>query len=196
MDIVLEKLGKSFNGKLVFENLSLTFAEGRTSCLTGPSGCGKTTVLDIIAGISPADSGRVLGTEGRKMAYVFQEPRLLPWKTVLQNVEFVLPPEMSPEEKERRGMECLAIVELEAEASEFPAELSRGMAQRVSLARALAADADILLLDEPFSGIDAALKERISARLGHIWSERRTTVILVSHSEEDAGGADVSFRLR
>lgn len=186
MDIVLAEINKSFGNVKVLDNLNLLFPAGRASCITGPSGCGKTTVLNIVAGVQAPDSGSVLGAEGIKKAYVFQEPRLLPWKTVLQNVEFVLPEKWNPKRKKERAMECLGTVELEQDAFKLPPELSRGMAQRCSLARALAADAPIVLLDEPFSGLDAALKERIARRLQLIWSERNTTVVMASHSEDEA----------
>lgn len=181
---MLENICRSFGSRKVLDGFSRCFEEGRVNVLTGPSGWGKTTLLNIIAGILKPDSGSVSGTEGRKMAYVFQTPDLLPWKTVLANVEFVLPKGMAAEEKSRRAMECLEIVELADRAESLPAELSLGMAMRVSLARALAADSDILLLDEPFSGIDPALKERLLDRLQRLWAARGTTVVLVSHSKE------------
>lgn len=186
MDIILENISKSFGEEKVLDNLSLTFPDGGTSYLKGPSGRGKTTLLNIIAGLTAPDSGKIHGTGGRKMAYVFQEPRLIPHMTVLQNVEFVLPEDISPDERHDRAMACLETVELAADASKLPASLSGGMTQRVSLARALAADADIILLDEAFSALDSELKERLFPRLNGIFSKRGCTVIIATHSEDAA----------
>lgn len=193
MEIVLEKVSKSFDGKQKLAETSLSFAEGSVTCLTGPSGCGKTTLLNIIAGILTPDCGTVSGIGGRTMAYAFQEPRLLPWKSVSDNIDFVLKEKFSPEERKRRISEWLSAVHLENDAEMLPAQLSGGMAQRASLARALALEADILLLDEPFTGIDEAVKSDIVTILKEFWKTAGTTVILVSHdlSEASALGANI-----
>lgn len=185
MDIILKDICKSFGGKEVLKNFSATVSGGATTCITGHSGCGKSTLLGIIAGLVRPDSGTVEGTAGRSMAFAFQEPRLLPWKTVLENVEFVLPEQMDGAQRKARALEALETVEMAGDADEWPANLSGGMAQRVSLARAISTRADILLLDEPFSAIDRELKERITARLKAHFSSRHTTVLMVTHSDED-----------
>ena len=184
--MILENVCKSFGGRKVLDEVSLSFPSGKVHCIMGPSGCGKTTLLDIVAGILPPDSGKVIGTDGMKMAYAFQSPRLLPWKTVIQNVEFALPETLPRERKRTVAENALALVELSAEADSLPSQLSSGMASRVCLARALAVEADILLLDEPFSGLNRALKERIGAKLRHIWEDKGTTVLMATHSTEDA----------
>ena len=185
MDIVLKDICKSFDGKRVLKNLSATFRGGEVTCIKGPSGCGKSTLLGIIAGLVNSDSGSVSGTAGRSKAFAFQEPRLLPWKTVIENVEFTLPLEMDPDARRTRALTALEMVEMASEAGSWPSQLSGGMAQRVSLARAIAADAEILLLDEPFSALDGELKQRIIASLKKRWAEKGTTVLMVTHSAEE-----------
>lgn len=185
MDIILKDICKSFDGKVVLNNFSATFPGGVTTCITGPSGCGKSTLLGIIAGVVKPDSGTLEGTAGRSMAFAFQEPRLLPWKTVLENVEFVLPAQMDGAQRRERALEALETVEMAGSAGEWPASLSGGMAQRVSLARALATGADILLLDEPFSALDAELKRRVISRLTERWANNGTTVLAVTHLPEE-----------
>lgn len=195
MDIVLDNISKSFSGSPVLEGVSLRFPEGETSCIMGPSGCGKTTLLNIIAGLTAPDGGSLTGTTGRSMAYAFQEPRLLPWKTVAENVGFVLPADMDPEARRARAMECLSLVDLSDAAGMLPSRLSGGMAQRVSLARALAPRADILLLDEAFCAIDTSLRESIIARLKAIFAQDGTTVIAVTHSAGEAALLGGTVRL-
>lgn len=185
MDIKLTGICKSFDGKTVLKDFSAIFRSGAVNCITGPSGCGKSTLLSIVAGVCRPDSGSVEGTSGAKMAFAFQEPRLLPWKTVLENVEFSLPETMDPAERRRIAMQALELVEMAGEARQWPSALSGGMAQRVSLARAIAADADILLLDEPFSALDGELKRRIISRLQEKWAASGTTVLMVTHSDEE-----------
>lgn len=190
MDITINGISKCFGQMKVLDGLSFTFAEGRTTAVTGPSGCGKTTLLNIIAGLECPDSGFVGGTTGRRISYAFQEPRLLPWKSVLDNVTFVLPDDMDPEEKKERAMGYLEMTELADAAGEMPPRLSGGMAQRACLARALAFDGDIMLLDEPFASVDIPATERIMTRLGRHWSERRTTVIMITHSADEVSRCD------
>lgn len=186
MAVSLENISKRFSGTTVLDNISLSFEEGRVSCLMGPSGCGKTTLLNIIAGIIAPDEGTVRGTQGHTMAYAFQEARLLPWKTAVQNVELAVDEKIDAGLRRKKAMECLETVEMNEYANTYPGELSGGMAQRVALARALAKDADILLLDEALSATDTALKEKIIGRLETIWKKRGTTTICVTHSLEEA----------
>lgn len=186
MPLTIDRISKSYGSKAVLDNISLELRDGAVSCLLGPSGCGKSTLLDIIAGTTVPDSGSIRGICGRSMAFAFQEPRLLPWRNVAANVDFVLDRALSASERAERVRRSLELVEMSESSDMMPDQLSGGMAQRVSLARALAADADIMLLDEPFSAIDDALKQTIFQRLKSLWSTRGTTVVIVTHNEAEA----------
>src|SRR5512144_1778355 len=176
------------------DNVSLTVAEGEFVCLVGPSGCGKSTLLDIIAGLTKADGGRVLADNqpvegpGRHRLVVFQEPALFPWLTVFGNVMFGLKlcPELSDDERRRIASAHLKLVGLERFVHANVHELSGGMKQRVALARSLAPDPGVLLMDEPFGSLDALTREQLYADLQRIWERRRKTIILVTHNVREA----------
>ena len=176
---------KSYGSLDVFEDFSAEFADGTVNCIMGPSGCGKTTLLDIVAGLENPSCGSVEGV-GRSIACAFQEPRLLPWLSVAQNVDFVLPRAMTAAERAAVVDKWLGVMHLQDFASALPPQLSGGMAQRVSLARALAVDADLLLLDEPFKGIDTDLRYELMLFLRRHWAARGTTVLMVTHDEREA----------
>ena len=195
MAIIINNISKSYGGCSVLTNLSLSLEDNAVNCIFGPSGCGKSTLLSCIAGITQPDKGSVEGIAGRSTAFAFQEPRLLPWKSVADNVDFALNRTLGVSERAELVKRSLELVELSDSAALFPHQLSGGMSQRVSLARALAADADILLLDEPFSAIDNALKVTMIQRLAQLWSARGTTVVIVTHDENEAAALDaVKFR--
>ncbi|RMF90224.1 MAG: ABC transporter ATP-binding protein [Nitrospinota bacterium] len=176
--------------------VSFQVKDGEFVCLLGPSGCGKTTLLNILSGLDTRYTGRVL-FNGKLRApaempavhigYIFQEPRLLPWLTVRQNLEFVLESEGYPrEEWEERVRRYLELVGLWNYRDYYPAQLSGGMAQRVSLARAFAVDPDVLLMDEPFSALDELTARKMRRELLHIWSRLQKTVIFVTHNAYEA----------
>ncbi len=161
--------------------------------IIGPSGCGKTTLLRIIASLLPADSGEVL-VDGKPVtepsaerAMVFQSFGLFPWKTVLDNVRFPLGiRNVPPREATEIAMTYLRKVGLEKSASAHPHQLSGGMQQRVGLARALATEPEVLLMDEPFGAIDAQTRELMQEELMRLWQETRNTVIFVTHDLDEA----------
>ncbi len=175
------------------DGLDLRVREREVVAIVGPNGCGKSTLLRVISGLLPPDRGTVLsfgssvtGVDPR-VGLVFQEPRLLPWRTVLDNV--ALPLElagMERGEREARAREVLALTDLESFAGASPHQLSGGMAQRAALARALAPRPDVLLLDEPFSALDAMTRERLDAELLDLWGRTGTTIVLVTHSISEA----------
>ena len=186
MAIKIDNISKRFDTAEVFSGFSASFRDGAVSCLIGPSGCGKTTLLNIVAGLLEPDSGTVSGFEGRSVSYAFQEPRLLPWKRVADNVDFVLDRSMTQTERDARVTKWLDMVHMGDSARLWPSQLSGGMARRASLARTFATEADVLLLDEPFSGIDMAVKARIMESLKRVWAASGTTVILVTHDVDEA----------
>jgi NitT/TauT family transport system ATP-binding protein len=180
-------------GVEALRDVSISFPEGQLSTLLGPSGCGKTTLLKIIAGLIPHDAGEVW-VKGRRVegpgperAFVFQDFALLPWASVLRNVAFGLElrgvPRAEREEVARRTIEDVGLKGFE---ERHPSELSGGMKQRVGLARALAVDADIILMDEPFSSVDEQTRRKFQEDLLDLLRHRRKTVIFVTHSIEEA----------
>lgn len=172
----------SYGPLRVLEDVSLVFPEKGVVCLSGPSGCGKTTLLRLLAGLERPEHGQIRGISDRKTAAVFQEDRLLPWMTALDNVALALPGGLRSNRD--RAAEALALVGLAEQGSVFPSDLSGGMKRRVAIARALALDADMWLLDEPFTGIDPELRDRIASLLRQ--RAERALLVLVTHIEEEA----------
>jgi len=174
-------------------DINLEIERGEFITVVGPSGCGKTTLLKILAGILSRSSGEILvgGTPidgpSRQLGVVFQEPLLLPWRTVLQNVMVPIEIQRRPRtEFEAQARDLLGLVGLAGFDRKYPNELSGGMQQRVGIARALVHDPDFLLMDEPFGALDAMTRELMNIELLRIWSERRKTVLLVTHSIAEA----------
>ncbi len=184
--IVFENVNKVFDELVVLRDLDLHIREGEILGIVGPSGVGKSTVLKLITGIVAPDGG-VVRVTGGPLAYVFQEPRLLPWRTARDNVAVALRARgMEKTAARDRADQWLRRVGLEGFEGYHPAELSGGMAQRVSIARAFAIEPRILLLDEPFSNMDAPLRASLMSVLKEMIQERQPTVVLVTHELTEA----------
>lgn len=176
---------------LVDINLSIT--AGEFLCLLGPSGCGKTTLMNLMAGFEQASSG-LLQIDGEavkqpnaKHITIFQDYGLFPWRTVLGNVLFALEAKgITGREAKAKAAEYLNMVGLAKFAGSFPKQLSGGMKQRVSIARALAVEPDILFMDEPFAALDAFTRYRLQDELLRIWQQKRPTIIFVTHDIDEA----------
>ncbi|MCL5733980.1 MAG: ATP-binding cassette domain-containing protein [Actinobacteria bacterium] len=184
--IRLEHVTKRFDSLEVFRDLSLHVADNQIVGVVGPSGSGKTTLLKLVAGMVQADEGTIAVDPGA-IGYVFQEPRLLPWRTSLDNVAATLRARgWEKTEARERAAAWIERVGLKGFEDYHPAELSGGMAQRVSIARAFAVDPRVLLLDEPFSNVDLALKDSLMEILQRIIREGQTTVMYVTHDLTEA----------
>jgi NitT/TauT family transport system ATP-binding protein len=169
------------------EDVSFAVERGELIALIGPSGCGKSTVLNIIAGLVDASQGEVeIADPDLRIAYVFQRPRLLPWRSVLRNVEFGLEGSGDRGAARDRARKALALVNLEGQEEKFPHELSGGMQQRVALARGLAIDPGLFLLDEPFGALDALTRSYLQEELLGIVRNTGTTTLLVTHDIDEA----------
>jgi NitT/TauT family transport system ATP-binding protein len=197
LDLLLDDVDARFataGGQIeALAGLDLAVGAGSFTAVIGPNGCGKSTLLRVIAGLKAPDSGRVLvgGAEpvagDGRVGLDFQQPRLVPWRSVIDNV--ALPMELAgvaPDLRRDRAESALAQVGLATAARLRPRELSGGMAQRAALARALVGDPPVLLLDEPFSALDALTREEFDAELQRLWLERPRTVVFVTHSVAEA----------
>jgi NitT/TauT family transport system ATP-binding protein len=195
--LTVENLNKTYvsqgSATSALVDINLRIEEGEFVCLLGPSGCGKSTLLKIIAGLIPATSGRItingkpVSGPGPERAVVFQDYALFPWMTVRDNVEFGLEARKLPAiERREVSKRLLKVVGLSDFAERFPHQLSGGMKQRVSIARALAVDPSLLLMDEPFGALDAQTRQLLQDELLRIWREYRKTVVFVTHSIEEA----------
>lgn len=196
-DIAIRRLHKAFSldGQPfdVFRDLNLHIESGQSIAIVGPSGCGKTTLLRILAGLEQPDAGEVVidgrAVQGmsRERAVIFQEPRLLPWLSVLDNVSFSLDVQGTSKAQARlRAKQSIELVGLSQYENALPGQLSGGMAQRVGIARALAIDPEILLLDEPLGALDAMTKISMQEELERIRATENITMVLVTHDLEEA----------
>ncbi|GAB7387833.1 hypothetical protein BSNK01_16700 [Bacillaceae bacterium] len=183
----LENICMAYGKKTIIRSLSLHIAEGEIFVLLGPSGSGKTTLLKGIAGIAPLQGGTIRGKEKANIGLVFQEPRLFPHMTVSQNLEFGLRVQGRPaKEREEAVRQLVRVLQLEGLEERYPHQLSGGQQQRVALGRVLILEPDLLLLDEPFSSLDTALRFELIEWLYRLQREKRFTVLWVTHDWEEA----------
>jgi NitT/TauT family transport system ATP-binding protein len=166
--------------RVVLHDVAFDLRKGEICALLGPSGCGKTTLLRIISGLDSDFEGRIVLPSPRKIGMVFQEPRLLPWRSVAQNLRLV------GSSSENDFAEIVAALRLSKHLDHFPGELSLGLARRVAIARAFAVNPDLLLLDEPFVSLDAALATQLREELLALVVKRKATTIIVTHDVEEA----------
>src|SRR5499427_3514607 len=189
----ISHLGKSFGDLQALQDINVAVERGEFISVVGPSGCGKTTFLRIVAGLELASAGEVL-LDGRAVrgpggdrGFVFQTDNLLPWRTVFANaiIGREVAGQVGPAERQRT-LELLRLVGLEGFENYHPRQLSGGMRQRVNLARALAINPEVLLMDEPFSALDAQTREIMQTELLRIWEQGRKTVLFVTHQIDEA----------
>jgi NitT/TauT family transport system ATP-binding protein len=192
----LEGVGYTYAGERAtraLEGLTLEVADNEFLAVVGPVGCGKTTLLRLVAGFLRSAEGRVLvdgapvGDPSPARGYVFQEEAIFPWMTVAENVEFGLLARGTPRApREKVVRDLVGLIGLQGFERAYPRELSAGMAKMVEVARVLATEPSVLLLDEPFGSLDAQTRARMQAALGTLWEQRRTTVVMVTHDVDEA----------
>lgn len=182
----LKNVYKKFDNLELFNNFNISFNKNQISCILGPSGIGKTTIVNMITGLIHPDSGNIFGTDNAKFSYIFQEPRLLEWYNVYENIDFVLKDIMDEDTRKETVNKYLKIVELSEYKDYMPRTLSGGMAQRLSIARAFAFPSDILIMDEPFKGLDMKLKNDLMNSFIRIWNEDKRTVLFITHDVDEA----------
>lgn len=187
MSIQLINLTKSFDNKLVLDNINLTFTEGRISCLMGPSGQGKTTITNLMMGLLKPDSGEIKGCEGKKTVAVFQEDRLIEHWDARKNIRLVCDKSVT-DEQIKQELERVGITDY---VNKSVASFSGGMRRRVALVRAILAGGDMIILDEPFKGLDEAIKLQVVDYLKNKTSGK--TVIVITHDRADAGLLDADL---
>lgn len=180
----LENISMKYGKNTVLDELSYDFEEGKLTAILGESGVGKTTLLNLIAGLIAPSSGKLISSHMR-IAYVFQEPRLFDWMTARENVSTV--------SDDKTAVEMLSLMGLSDSLDKYPSELSGGMKQRVSIARALAYSPDLILLDEPFKGLDSELRREVSEKV--IELIRGKTAIMITHDISDTAFADTVLTL-
>jgi NitT/TauT family transport system ATP-binding protein len=189
--IVLTNISVSFDEKTVLENFNTSFEDGKKYAIMGQSGIGKTTILNVISGLVKARCGSVKNTSGNKISYIFQEPRLYDWMDVTSNVSIVSP--LPKKQAKEKAKEILTALGLGESLNCMPRELSGGMKQRVSIARAIAYEPDILLLDEPFKALDDEMKRWVAEYLFSAMKDK--TVIMVTHDATDTVYTDFTAHI-
>lgn len=195
--ITFHNVTKAFNGATVLSGIDFHIGKNELAVITGPSGSGKTTLLRLIAGTLQPDNGEVT-VSGNRTGFIFQDHRLLPWKTAVENIALVLRATgMKHDEAKQRAMVWLERVGLADYRYYYPAQLSGGMVQRVSIARAFSIEPDIILMDEPFSSLDDEITDSLLLMVQKVLAEHHATVVYVTHDIMEALRlADRLFELR
>jgi NitT/TauT family transport system ATP-binding protein len=193
--IDFDKVSVELSGERIYDTLDFTVLSGEFICILGPSGCGKSTCLRLVGGLLPVAEGRVL-VDGRapseawdQIAYVFQAPRLVPWRSALGNVMLAMELRFGNGRKREREERCRALLDLVGlarDADKVPHMLSGGERQRVAIARALAVEPKIILMDEPFAALDLNTRRRLRAEVTAIWQQTGKTIVFVTHDIDEA----------
>ncbi|MBQ3080686.1 MAG: ABC transporter ATP-binding protein [Clostridia bacterium] len=186
-NIVVKGLGKRFSDKRVLDDFSCLIEGGKVTCLMGESGCGKTTLLRILSGLEDKDAGDVSGINKKRLAFVFQEDRLIPHLSALENC--ILP--LVHKNAKEKGVQALTALGLDKDIHTRVTDLSGGMARRVAIARALIADAETVFMDEPFKGLDEQTRKRVVEYVKKALEGK--TALIVTHDSQDASDLNASI---
>lgn len=186
--ISLNKISKNYPNKKILNDFDMSFADGCFTCILGPSGCGKSTLLKLIAGLERPDSGQINNTQNLRTSFVFQDAALIPWLNVKENILIALSADKSltKEDKSSKLQEVLSLVKLTGNENIFPHQLSGGMKMRVSIARALINNPQVLLMDEPFSALDELVRFELQEELWHLWKQKKMNIFFVTHAISEA----------
>lgn len=184
--IQVEGLYKKYTQEYLYQNFNLLIEGGRITSILGASGCGKTTLLRIIAGLEAYEKGNIRGLEHKRIGFIFQEDRLIPWLSVYENIRFVLKSHMIEEEIQNKIKKLLCTLKLWEYKDYMPSELSGGMQRRVAIGRAFAYPCEVLLMDEPFKGLDTNLKKEVIEGFQELWRKNPKTVICITHQLDEA----------
>ncbi|MBK5251936.1 MAG: ATP-binding cassette domain-containing protein [Peptostreptococcaceae bacterium] len=182
----IEGMSLRYDNLILYEDFDMEVKKGSIVCLLGPSGCGKTTLLNVIGNLEKPDAMAANDFEALSKSYIFQEHRLLPWKTVYENVAFVIKERFDENRVKELVEEYLKKVELLEFKGYYPGELSGGMKQRVAIARAFVYPSDVLIMDEPFKGLDIRTKRIVMETFLKAWEKDKRTVVFVTHDVEEA----------
>ena len=182
----VKNLCKDYDTLKVLDNLNIEFKEGTVTCILGPSGCGKTTLLNILSGSLDFDAGEIVGFKHESISYVFQEDRLIEWKTVKENLEFVLKDKMHKDQLNEIITRYLRAVDMEEYKNYYPNKLSGGMRQRIAIIRAFIYPSKLLIMDEPFKSLDMETKQNVMECFINLRRKEKRTCILVTHDMNEA----------
>lgn len=184
--IQINNISKSVKTKNLFSDFSYTPINGEFISIIGPSGCGKSSLLKLIAKLDSPDKGEITYNEATKVSFVFQDPALIPWLNVAENIKLALGDSFSPAETTNKVINILNLVKLSGSEKQFPHELSGGMKMRVSIARALVNEPQLLLLDEPFSALDELVRFELQEDLLSFWKSKKMNIFFVTHAISEA----------
>ncbi|EOC99902.1 ABC transporter ATP-binding protein [Caldisalinibacter kiritimatiensis] len=184
--IQLKNITKSYDDTKILENFNLQIPHNEITCIIGPSGSGKSTILNLLSELLIPDSGEILNLNDKIVSYVFQSPRLLPWKTVKDNMKFVLDNKIEKNKLDEYIDGWLDAVELLDYKEYYPNQMSGGMKQRLALARGFAVPGNLLLMDEPFKGLDAPLRFKMVELIKKLWEKQKKTIVFVTHDIQEA----------
>ncbi|SRR6056297_2453123 len=184
--IKINRLKKNYENKKIFNNFTMNIEPCEITCILGPSGVGKTTLFNVISGLTDYEEGEITGIDKKNISYLFQEPRLMPWLTVYENIDIILKNIFGEKKRKEVINSYLDLVDLKEYSDNKPDELSGGMKQRLAIARTFAYPSTLLLMDEPFQGLDIKIKNNLINAFLKLWERDSRTVLFITHDIDEA----------